>query len=332
MPRQLSVPLEVRSSAADMRSTEIFRVQCPGWDCGEEAAVWFSTYLTRKKAQVPHAKSAVVGADADARAAAGGGVAGEGAGADADSEGAGADADSEGADGGGGGGAPKYRLVRVAEPIDRRMDYKYGASYLATEHVRFHDACQLLVVNTRSVSAIAAAVNLAAAAKHTRRRRGSRATGARTAVSQAPTTSATSLLRGFRPSVVVDGGVAWAEDLWGDCRVLPAPAGGDGAASEGGVRLRAVRPCGRCVQCTIDQDAGKPRPGLLTEPLATLQRLRLAADPIGGPLFGQYFNAPEASREPPVLRLGSRLVVKSRRGSSCALAKDIIAHYRDGRQ
>lgn len=64
-------------------------------------------------------------------------------------------------------------------------------------------------------------------------------------------------MRRFRPSVVVSGAPAWAEDDWRRLRI-------------GSVEFRAVKGCDRCVITTIDPEtaiAGK-------EPIATLARHR----------------------------------------------------------
>jgi hypothetical protein len=64
-------------------------------------------------------------------------------------------------------------------------------------------------------------------------------------------------MRRFRPSVVVSGPAAWAEDRWRRLRI-------------GDVVFRAVKGCDRCVLTTVDPDTavkGK-------EPIATLARYR----------------------------------------------------------
>lgn len=64
-------------------------------------------------------------------------------------------------------------------------------------------------------------------------------------------------MRRFRPSVVVRGAPAWAEDTWRRIRI-------------GDVSFRAVKGCDRCVMTTVDPDTaigGK-------EPIATLARHR----------------------------------------------------------
>ncbi|MCW2757907.1 MAG: hypothetical protein JWO46_1653 [Nocardioidaceae bacterium] len=61
----------------------------------------------------------------------------------------------------------------------------------------------------------------------------------------------------FRPSLVVAGSEAWAEDDWRRVRI-------------GAVEFRAVKGCARCVLTTIDPDtAAKGK-----EPIATLARIR----------------------------------------------------------
>jgi len=61
----------------------------------------------------------------------------------------------------------------------------------------------------------------------------------------------------FRPSIVMSGAPAWAEDDWRRIRV-------------GEVTLRAVKGCARCVMTTVDPDTGERG----KEPTATLARLR----------------------------------------------------------
>jgi uncharacterized protein YcbX len=61
----------------------------------------------------------------------------------------------------------------------------------------------------------------------------------------------------FRPSVVVEGAPAWAEDDWRELRI-------------GGVPFRAVKGCDRCVLTTLDPDTAAK--GM--EPITTLARHR----------------------------------------------------------
>lgn len=71
----------------------------------------------------------------------------------------------------------------------------------------------------------------------------------------------------FRPSVVVETPDAWMEDAWDRIAI-------------GEVVLRMVKPCGRCVVTTIDQDTGEGG----KEPLTTLARLRKSGSKV---LFGE---------------------------------------------
>lgn len=72
----------------------------------------------------------------------------------------------------------------------------------------------------------------------------------------------------FRPSFVVAGADAWAEDGWREIRI-------------GEAVLRGVKPCGRCQVTTTDQMTGEVRG---PEPLATLSTFH--DHPELGPLFG----------------------------------------------
>ncbi|MGK5674970.1 MOSC domain-containing protein [Micromonospora sp. URMC 106] len=92
----------------------------------------------------------------------------------------------------------------------------------------------------------------------------------------------------FRPNLVVDGPVAWAEDSWAG-RPLRL----------GGVRLRAAGPCERCVVTTTDQETGARG----KEPLRTLARHRNIGRKL---LFGLHL-VPE---ETGVVRIGDELVVE----------------------
>lgn len=71
----------------------------------------------------------------------------------------------------------------------------------------------------------------------------------------------------FRPNLVIDGTTAFAEDAWRELRI-------------GGVRLRVVKPCGRCAIPCIDPGTGRAE----AEPLRTLATYRRCGDEV---LFGQ---------------------------------------------
>jgi len=75
----------------------------------------------------------------------------------------------------------------------------------------------------------------------------------------------------FRPNIVIDGADAWAEDFW---RVVKI----------GDVAFDLIKPCGRCVVTTTDQQTGEQTG---KEPLRSLAKIRKSADPrVRGVLFG----------------------------------------------
>jgi MOSC domain-containing protein len=71
----------------------------------------------------------------------------------------------------------------------------------------------------------------------------------------------------FRPNLVVAGGAPYDEDRWSELEI-------------GGIRLRVVKPCGRCVVTTTDQSTGERG----KEPLRTLATYRKRD---GEVIFGQ---------------------------------------------
>ncbi|SIP92961.1 hypothetical protein SAMN05880590_101269 [Rhizobium sp. RU35A] len=75
----------------------------------------------------------------------------------------------------------------------------------------------------------------------------------------------------FRPNIVLEHDVAWAEDGWTAIMV-------------GDVELRLVKPCARCIMTTQDQQTGS-REG--ANPMPAMGRIRMSADRrVPGPLFG----------------------------------------------
>ena len=75
----------------------------------------------------------------------------------------------------------------------------------------------------------------------------------------------------FRANIVVEGADPWAEDFW---KVIEI----------GDVIYDVVMPCDRCVVTTKDQQSGAT---MGKEPLKSLAKIRLSADPrINGVLFG----------------------------------------------
>jgi len=71
----------------------------------------------------------------------------------------------------------------------------------------------------------------------------------------------------FRPNLVFSGGQAYEEDQWSDFTI-------------GDVDFRGVKPCGRCLIITTDQDTGTR----YQEPLKTLATYRRTNNKV---LFGQ---------------------------------------------
>ncbi len=91
----------------------------------------------------------------------------------------------------------------------------------------------------------------------------------------------------FRPSIVIDTPDAWLEDTWDRIAI-------------GDVELRLVKPCGRCVVTTIDQDTGVGG----KEPLTTLALLRKQGSKV---LFGE--NA--VVEQEGTMKVGDRMTVLS---------------------
>ena len=81
---------------------------------------------------------------------------------------------------------------------------------------------------------------------------------------------ATVPMRRFRPNVVVSGSGAWEEDSWAGMQV-------------GGVRLRPMKRCGRCIVTTIDPETAVSG----EEPLRTLAGYRLFGK---AACFGMFYS------------------------------------------
>lgn len=123
------------------------------------------------------------------------------------------------------------RLVYLDDPTRRATN---PARTLPTDRVSFADGYPLLLTTEASLAALNDYI----------------AAGPRASEGPLPMTR-------FRPSVVVRGGEAWAEDDWRVIRI-------------GQVQFRAVKGCDRCVMTTLDpQTAAK---GM--EPIASLARHR----------------------------------------------------------
>ncbi len=123
------------------------------------------------------------------------------------------------------------RLVYLDDPTRRAPNPKYSRE---TDRVSFADGYPLLLTSEESLDAV----------------NGWIAEGPKATEGPVP-------MRRFRPSVVVSGAPAWAEDDWRRLRIGP-------------VTFRAVKGCDRCVMTTVDPDtAAKGH-----EPLFALARYR----------------------------------------------------------
>ncbi|MCB1626182.1 MAG: MOSC domain-containing protein [Xanthomonadales bacterium] len=100
-------------------------------------------------------------------------------------------------------------------------------------------------------------------------------------------------LRRFRPNLVIDGlEQPFVEDRWSVLRI-------------GGIGLRMVRPCSRCIFTTVDPDSGER--DVDREPLSTLEQRRMLAE---GACFGvNLMPWPAADRSAGELAIGDRIEV-----------------------
>lgn len=150
------------------------------------------------------------------------------------------------------------RLVRMADGFVRPVDPTYAPP---NTPVGFADGFPLLLVSDASLNDL----------NHHLRTRG-----------KMPVP-----MSRFRPSVVISGCEAFAEDTWR-------------AITVGGVMMDVVKPCARCVQTTVDQTTGTIPD--TAEPLATLNAYRKRDNKV---LFAQ--NA--IHRAPGVLRVGDTVTI-----------------------
>ncbi|MFE5584879.1 MOSC domain-containing protein [Kitasatospora sp. NPDC056531] len=123
-----------------------------------------------------------------------------------------------------------YRLVHLDDPRARPVDPEYGRP---GDTVSMADGFPLLLTTTASLDRL----NELIAAEH-------------------PDGHEALPMERFRPNVVVGGSEAWAEDGWRRIRI-------------GSLTFTVVKPCGRCVITTTDQESGERRG---PEPLRTLAR------------------------------------------------------------
>jgi uncharacterized protein YcbX len=123
------------------------------------------------------------------------------------------------------------RLVYLDDPTRRRPNQRFASE---SDRVSFADGYPLLLTTMESLDALNDLI----------------------AEGRLPDEGPLPMIR-FRPSVVVSGDVAWAEDGWRRLRI-------------GEAQFRAVKGCDRCVMTTINPDtAAKGK-----EPIATLARHR----------------------------------------------------------
>ena len=123
------------------------------------------------------------------------------------------------------------RLVHLADPTQRHPNPSFARP---DDTVSFADGYPVLLTTTDSLDALNDLI----------------AAGDRADEGPIP-------MRRFRPSLVVSGATAWAEDGWRRLRI-------------GGAQFRAVKGCDRCVMTVTDPDTGVRG----REPLRTLARYR----------------------------------------------------------
>lgn len=90
----------------------------------------------------------------------------------------------------------------------------------------------------------------------------------------------------FRPNLVFAGGAPYQEDTWSDLLI-------------GGVPFRGIKPCGRCILTTTDQDTGLRHKG--GDPLKTLATYRSQGNKV---LFGMNLITLGAG----IIKVGDELV------------------------
>ncbi|MFF2548561.1 MOSC domain-containing protein [Kitasatospora sp. NPDC058063] len=123
-----------------------------------------------------------------------------------------------------------YRLVHLDDPRARPVDPEYGRP---DDNVSMADGFPLLLTTTASLDRLNELI-----------------------ATENPDGHETLPMERFRPNVVVGGAEPWAEDTWSRIRI-------------GSVTFKVVKPCGRCVITTTDQETGERRG---KEPLRTLAR------------------------------------------------------------
>jgi hypothetical protein len=147
------------------------------------------------------------------------------------------------------------RLVQMTDDISRGVNPDYGR---AGDQVSFADGFPLLVISEASLTDLNSRLDQPVE------------------------------MRRFRPNLVIDGDLPYAEDDWRRIRV-------------GEVEFEGVKNCSRCVFTTIDPDTGEKSPDM--EPLRTLSSYRRR--PEGGVYFGQNL----IPRGAGVIRVGDSVTV-----------------------
>jgi hypothetical protein len=147
------------------------------------------------------------------------------------------------------------RLVQMTDDISRGVNPDYGR---AGDQVSFADGFPLLLISEASLTDLNSRLDQPVE------------------------------MRRFRPNLVIDGDLAYAEDGWRRIRV-------------GAVEFEGVKNCSRCVFTTIDPDTGEKSPDM--EPLRTLSSYRRR--PEGGVYFGQNL----IPRGAGVIRVGDSVTV-----------------------
>lgn len=112
----------------------------------------------------------------------------------------------------------------------------------------------------------------------------------------------------FRSNLVLDGNIAWEEDVMHHIRV-------------GEVELEIVKPCARCTIPTVDPETGIPDP--LGEPLETLKKYRMG---VGKRLVGAFFGQNAIPRKGGTIHLGDKVEILSTQPIHKALTKAKIGY------
>lgn len=111
----------------------------------------------------------------------------------------------------------------------------------------------------------------------------------------------------FRPNIVLAGAQPFEEDILYEIRI-------------GDTVLELVKPCGRCIMTTVDQDLGRTAG---PEPVATLARVRRGkAEGLQGVFFGQ--NA--VPRTLGTIRAGDPVEILSRKPMHPAVAQAVLKY------